>query len=222
MEGPGTANDTGISPPSLLLGTQGVQPRRWSLTCLYEVTLPQARRGPRPRQTGMQIQVAGTRAGAPSWPRTLEPPFILGAQRQKLGSYRAWTQVAFREPRPQAPHPGSAPGACACVPASCCCLAVSKATDPLREGSGSKKMKLKSLLLRYYPPGTGGRPPPSRGTWTPALGAGRVCSEEGAGPEWVIPGGLEAGHFPTSSLLQILGSVPQNFCKEPLRKSLNL
>lgn len=172
-------NDTGIFLPSLLFGTQWVQPRRWSRTCHYEVTLPKARRGPRPRQTGMQIQVAGTRAGALSGPRTLEPPFILGAQRQMLGSYRAWTQVALREPRPQAPHPRSAPGACACVPASRYCLAVSMATNLLREGSGSRKMKLKSLLLRYYPPGTGGCPPPSRETWTPALGAGRWAGVRG-------------------------------------------
>lgn len=45
-------------------------------------------------------------------------------------------------------------GARACAPAPRCCLAVSMATKPVLWVSPSEKMKLKSLLLRYYPPGT--------------------------------------------------------------------
>lgn len=118
---------------------------------------------------------------APCSPGAPWSPVHPGSPEAGAGVLEGLDSSSAPRTRPQAPHPQSAPGACACVPASPFCLAVSMATNQLREGSGSKKMKLKSLLLRYYPPGTGGCPPPSRGTRTPALGAGRVGGEAGAG-----------------------------------------
>lgn len=47
-----------------------------------------------------------------------------------------------------------------------CCLVVSRATESAGWRSPSEKMKLKSLLLRYYPPGKGG--PPSN-PWGPRI-----------------------------------------------------
>lgn len=44
-------------------------------------------------------------------------------------------------------------GACAFVSALRRCLSVSMATKAAGWGSQSEEMKLKSLLLRYYPPG---------------------------------------------------------------------
>ncbi|XP_074170534.1 dynein assembly factor with WD repeat domains 1 isoform X3 [Rhinolophus sinicus] len=49
--------------------------------------------------------------------------------------------------------PGASRGIRACAAPSRCCLTVSMATQRVRGVSRGKKMKLKSLLLRYYPPG---------------------------------------------------------------------
>ena len=59
------------------------------------------------------------------------------------------------------------------------CLDVSMATKSVGWWSPSEKMKLKSLLLRYYPPGTGR--PPSAFTWRSAPG-GSAAEEKCWGP----------------------------------------
>lgn len=98
--------------------------------------------------------------------------------------------------------PGARRGVRACAAPSRSCLTVSMATQRVRGMSRGKKMKLKSLLLRYYPPGTGRVPSASSGNLDSGTGrvwGGRGCEDlrEQRGPQGVSPMGPEAGRFPT-------------------------
>lgn len=118
---------------------------------------------------------------------------------------------------------GARRGARACAAPSRCCLTVSMATQRVRAMSRGEKMKLKSLLLRYYPPGTGRDS--SALAWDPGLwhwaglGWKRVRGpERAAGSLWGGPSGGDpygtGSRAPPGmgcSVFQLLDSVPQNF-----------
>lgn len=106
------------------------------------------------------------------------------------------------------------------------------ATKSVDQGSGKEKMKLKSLLLRYYPPGTGrASSVPPWGPWLwpwEAPGRRRVRGLEvpsGVGGPLVGDpvGGRKPGasqHGP--SLLWLLDTVARNILSEFFRNSLNI
>ena len=103
------------------------------------------------------------------------------------------------------------PGACRAPPrmraGAVCCLAVSMATKSVGWWSPSEKMKLKSLLLRYYPPGTGQAP--SAFTWRSApggSGAEEKCWGPGGGVHMILPRYRTAGSF-TSSVFSFIRNL---------------
>lgn len=114
------------------------------------------------------------------------------------------------------PHPRSLQAqlrsldARACAPKHSCCLAVSMATKSVDQGSGKEKMKLKGLLLRYYPPGRGRTS--SVLAWVLGSGLERLRGDGGCGNSRGRRGPLEgdpcrgqrAGRFSTGPLAPLV------------------
>lgn len=157
--------------PSLLLGNPTGRSAPGPHLAPCEVTPTEDARGPRLRPAQTPRQTLGARARLRSRPGAPVRP------RERAGRGRARSPAAPRGAArgrplrsPQGPSLRAwllALGARACAQPPRRCLAVSMATKSVDLGSAQEKMKLKSLLLRYYPPGSGR--PPSFPAWGPRL-----------------------------------------------------
>lgn len=163
-------------------------------------------------------------------PRALEPPSAPGNARAGAGAPPGGASRG-RGPQSSLRAQLLALEARACARSSPRrCLAVSMATKSIEGGSGKEKMKLKSLLLRYYPPGTGRGPFRLR---VGSLALGGSGAEEAAGTPGAGGGGVpytvihvgdkkQGTTQPNPPLLRLLGSVPGHFQNDSFRKPLNV